>query len=200
MPQGEPADFPAIPPNLCYGFHKIGGHGDALQGPPPLGFVFLLPITGFVLFEKFFKFVFQKGPTAAPISFQHFSVLQSLRAECRQHLAPYESAKQACFLFGAARPKPPHTFCSDRKYAKNCSREGGFRFPPSLKKPIPLKRPRRGPRPPLLDSPPERKMKLQAPVVPHLHFARWSGSGKKRTTCPPCTKPAARWLCAGILR
>ena len=36
------------------------------------------------------------------------------------------------------------TFCADRKSPKNCLREGGFRFPPSLRKPIPLKRPSTG--------------------------------------------------------
>ena len=41
------------------------------------------------------------------------------------------------------------TFCADRKSPKSCLGEGGFRFPPSLREPIPLKRPIRGPRPPI---------------------------------------------------
>ena len=51
---------------------------------------------------------------------------------------------QTCDLRGLPGPGPRMTFCPARKSSKSRLREGGFRFPPSLKNPISLKRPRPG--------------------------------------------------------
>ena len=55
-----------------------------------------------------------------------------------KHFACGRDGGRECFAPGRV------TFCADRKSPKNCLREGGFRFPPSPRYPIPLKRPIRG--------------------------------------------------------
>ena len=61
---------------------------------------------------------------------------------------------QTCSLRGLPGPGPRVTFCAARKSPKSRLREGGFRFPPSLKDPISLKRPRPGAPAPALDPAP----------------------------------------------
>ena len=56
---------------------------------------------------------------------------------------------------GPPRPRPRVTFWPARKSPKSRLREGGFRFPPSLKNPISLKRPRPGASAPALDPTPD---------------------------------------------
>ena len=62
---------------------------------------------------------------------------------------------QTCHLRGLPGPGPRVTFWPARKSPKSRLREGGFRFPPSLKNPFPLKRPRPGAAAPALDPPPQ---------------------------------------------
>ena len=77
---------------------------------------------------------------------------------------------------GIFRPPGRVTFCADRKSPKNCLGEGGFRFPPSPRYPIPLKRPIRGDcGPPLLDVPPRGGGDLNRPAKNrrNRNEARW---------------------------
>ena len=159
-------------------------------------------------------FALQKGPNLAP----HFpfspvgkkrnggldrSLLHnqtSLENTADRADMPQRRRNANLFVFGPARSKGAIPFPARGKERKARSREGEFRFSPSPENPIPLKRPRRGLRPLLLDSPPERRTELQASIVSRFHFARWSGSGKRRTTCLSCTKPAKKSLRAGAFR
>ena len=70
---------------------------------------------------------------------------------------PRRRRNATLFVFGAARPKGAVPFPARGKERKARSGEGEFRCSPAPENPIPLKRPKRGPRPPLLDSPPGRR-------------------------------------------
>ena len=63
---------------------------------------------------------------------------------CRALRARGANLLQTCHLRGLPGPGPRVTFWPARKSPKSRLREGGFRFPPSLKNPFPLKRPRPG--------------------------------------------------------
>ena len=67
---------------------------------------------------------------------------------------PDANLLQSRDLRGLPGPGPRVTFWPARKSPKSRLREGGFRFPPSLKNLIPLKRPRPGASAPALDPPP----------------------------------------------
>ena len=67
---------------------------------------------------------------------------------------PDASFLQTCNPRDLPGPGPRVTFCPARKAPKSRLREGGFRFPPSLKNPFPLKRPRPGAAAPALDPAP----------------------------------------------
>ena len=62
------------------------------------------------------------------------------------------------------------TFCADRKSPKIRLGEGGFRFPPSLRKPIPLKRPISSSR----TSYPSPCPKGQGSLIPSLVLSQWN--------------------------
>ena len=73
---------------------------------------------------------------------------------CRALRARGANLLQTCDPRGLPGPGPRMTFCPARKSSKSRLREGGFRFPPSLKNPISLKRPRPGAAAPALDPAP----------------------------------------------
>ena len=62
------------------------------------------------------------------------------------------------------------TFCADRKLPKSCLGEGGFRFPPSPRYPIPLKRPTSSSR----TSYPSPRPKGQGSLIPSLVLSQWN--------------------------
>ena len=112
---------------------------------------------------------------------------------------------QTCHLRGLPGPGPRVTFWPARKSPKSRLREGGFRFPPSLKDPFPLKRPRPGAAAPALDPPP-RAQDAGPVVAPSVTAApcqlphrgsqgcgahQGSGSGKRSRGQQVCTTSTA---------
>ena len=94
---------------------------------------------------------------------------------------------------GLMQPGPAPAFCADRKQAKSCQGEGvPIRLP--LWKPYP-QRPRRGLRPPHLDSPPGANEIAGAIWMAHIYVptapAAAVGNAVQR---PSCTKPAEALL------
>ena len=75
------------------------------------------------------------------------------------------------------------TFCADRKSPKNCLGEGGFRFPPSPRYPIPLKRPIRGASAPLLETPPGAVLPRRCAPRQARRTARRPQDGAGRYPC-----------------
>ena len=86
------------------------------------------------------------------------SRLRGRAAQCRflsGPAGPGANLLQTCHPRGLPGPGPRVTFWPARKSPKSRLREGGFRFPPSLKNPISLKRPRPGASAPALDPTPD---------------------------------------------
>ena len=78
------------------------------------------------------------------------------------------------------------TFCAARKSPKSRLREGGFRFPPSLKNLIPLKRPRPGASAPALDPAPRGAGRRPgARPLSHGYAVPAPPQGEPRVQCAP---------------
>ena len=90
---------------------------------------------------------------------------------------------QTCHPRGLPGPGPRVACCAARKSPKSRLREGGFRFPPSLKNLIPLKRPRPGASAPALDpAPPGRRTQARcSPPQSRLRRASSPAGGAKGT-------------------